>query len=101
MAAPPLPTTVSIGPFTWTIRTDARLADEYGLTTFDDLEIVLRQTMPDDLRKETLLHELLHAILFAQGVPAGAQEKWVKRLSPLLFATLRDNADLRRFLFGR
>lgn len=84
----------------WAVRSDPKL-DEFGVTCIDDLEIVLRHNMPDDLRKETLLHELLHAVLFAQGVPAGAQEKWVRRLSPLLFATLRDNADLRKFLFGR
>lgn len=91
---------MKIGPFLWTVRSDPKL-DEFGVTCIDDLEIVLRTAMPDDLRKETFLHELLHAILFAQGVPAGAQEKWVRKLSPLLFATLRDDAELRRFLFGR
>lgn len=100
MASSPLPQSVRVGPFVWTVRSDPKLED-FGLTCADDLEIVIRGGLPDDLRKETVLHELLHAILFAQGVPSGTQEKWVKRLSPFLFATLRDDADLRRFLFGR
>ena len=59
----------------------------------------------EDVEKETLLHELLHAIidqtsLSSDGGPlsSDAEEQVVRTLSPLLFHTLRSNQALTRWL---
>jgi len=94
-----LPSEVQIGPFCWTVRKDGRL-DDFGVTYPEALEIILRDGLPDELERETLFHELLHAVLFVQGVPSGRQERWVRRLSPLLFELL-GQPEVRKFLWGR
>jgi hypothetical protein len=59
----------------------------------------------DDVEKETLLHEILHALidqtaLSSDGGPLNGddEEQVVRTLSPLLFHTLKNNAALGRWL---
>jgi hypothetical protein len=59
----------------------------------------------EDVEKETLLHEMLHALidqtaLATDGGPLNndAEEQVVRTLSPILFHTLRNNQALARWL---
>jgi hypothetical protein len=51
--------------------------------------------------RDTLLHELLHAILRSQGRPydEGPEELYVGALAPGLLGALRTNPGLARYLF--
>jgi hypothetical protein len=107
------PTSVRVGPYTYVVKVDAdRIkelekeseSDLYGITTHGILEIVLQPAVADMVMRETLLHEVLHAILFNTGLSDRmtdkAEEHLVRALSPALFALLRDNPNLVQYLTG-
>ena len=67
-------------------------------------EILISPDQPD-IERETLLHEILHALidqtaLASDGGPLSGdnEEQVVRTLSPLLFHTLRNNTALTRWL---
>ena len=67
-------------------------------------EILIAPDQPD-IERETLLHEILHALidqtaLASDGGPLSgdSEEQVIRTLSPLLFHTLRNNAALTRWL---
>lgn len=70
--------------------------------------IVCDGSLPDDLLRETLLHEILHACYFGVGsplhyrTPAGAdgEEIAVASLSPSLLDVLRSNPAVASFLLS-
>lgn len=39
-----------------------------GVTYFDELQIFLSNDMPDELCKQTIIHELTHAFIFSYGI---------------------------------
>lgn len=111
------PTSVRIGSFDWTIdylehsdwHTEGR--DEIGTTEADQLKILVR--LSDEKRsyhiacvKETLLHELLHAIYAFTGLTFYAtaknekdqEEHTVRSLTPSFLAVMRENPDLVKWL---
>ena len=107
------PTSVRVGPYTYTIKVDAERIKElekesdtdlFGMTTHGHLEIVLQPDVADTVLRETMLHEVLHAVLFNTGLSDRmtdkAEEHLVRALSPALFALLRENPDLVRYLTG-
>lgn len=107
------PTHVRVGPYTYTVKVDAERIKElekesdtdlYGITTHGHLEIVLQPDVADMVLRETLLHEILHAVLFNTGLSDRmtdkAEEHMVRALSPALFSLLRENPDLVRYLTG-
>lgn len=73
----------------------------YGACDRGRGEIVLRgpDGISEDKARETLLHEVLHAIIGTARIPPfghedDAEEAFVSMLAPLLLDTLRDNIDL-------
>jgi hypothetical protein len=114
MAGQRLPKTVQIGPLLWRISSSlgdyqALASSEndlkaLGFTQLETLQIVLKPGMPRVLQQETLLHELLHAIIATQGGVFTTskedehEEAAVSAVSPLLLTTLRDNVALREFI---
>lgn len=107
------PTSVRVGPYRYTVKVDADRIKElekesdtdlYGITTHGLLEIVLQPAVADMVLRETLLHEVLHAVLFNTGLADRmtdkAEEHLVRALSPALFSLLRDNPDLVQYLTG-
>jgi len=107
------PTSVRIGPYRYTVKVDlSRIkelekesdSDLYGITTHGHLEIVLHPDVADTVLRETLLHEVLHAVLYVTGtsdrLSDKAEEHLIRSLSPALFALLRDNPDLVQYLTG-
>lgn len=107
------PTTVKVGPYTYTVTlSDARIkelekennADLYGFTAHSFLEIAVSPDMADLMVRETVLHEVLHAVLYTTGISnrfsENAEEHLVRALSPALFQMLRDNPQLVTYLVG-
>lgn len=108
-----IPLSVRVGPYRYTVKVDADRIKElekesntdlYGITTHGHLEIALQPDVADMVLRETLLHEVLHAVLFNTGISDRmtdkAEEHLVRALSPALFSLLRDNPDLVRYLTG-
>ena len=112
-----VPKTVQIGPLLWSISTS--LADyqafalsekddgnALGFSRLEDLQIVIKPSIPFVLKQETLLHEVLHAIVATQGgvIPTAKgselEEAFVAATSPMLLLVLRDNPDLVAFLLS-
>lgn len=93
-----------IGPHRWTIRRQLVDADceVYGRTYERELAIVVAPTVPSQER-DTLLHELLHAIWAHTGLSYedDEQERVVGALAPWLLGALRDNPRLVAFLLAR
>lgn len=107
------PTSVRVGPYTYVVKVDADRIKElekesntdlYGITTHGHLEIALQPDVADMVLRETLLHEVLHAVLFNTGISDRmtdkAEEHLVRALSPALFSLLRENPELVRYLTG-
>jgi hypothetical protein len=107
------PTSVRVGPYTYVVKVDKDRIKElekesdtdlYGITTHGLLEIVLQPDVADMVLRETLLHEVLHAVLFNTGLSDRmtdkAEEHLVRALSPALFGLLRDNHNLVQYLIG-
>lgn len=94
------PKLLSLGPFSWKVGDLPADAEEAGTCSITRLEISLRKGDPQDLARETLFHELIHAALFASGhSDSDKQERWVTRISPFLYQALRDDPLLRSWLF--
>lgn len=105
------PTRVKVGAYTYTVKVDADRIKElekesetdlYGITSHGILEIALHPTVAPMVMRETLLHEVLHAVLYNTGVADRMTDKneehLVRALSPALFALLRDNPALIQYL---
>ena len=108
-----VPTSVIVGPYTYTVKVDAERikvlekesnTELYGITTHGTLEIDLQPEVADLVLRETLLHEVLHAVLYTTGIADRLSDKneehLVRALSPALFSLLRDNHDLVQYLIG-
>jgi hypothetical protein len=111
-----VPKSVRIGPLRWRITTSLGSYNAFaaaendgkalGFSQLETLTIVLKPGLPDSLLRETLLHELLHAIIQTQGGVFDVakeeehEEAAVAAISPLLLSTLRANEDVLEFILG-
>lgn len=64
-----------------------------GYIKYDLSEINIRSSNSSDVIKESIIHELLHALLDDSGVEDLNTEKLVKILTPRLNALLEDNPE--------
>ena len=69
---------------------------EYGLCDEENQTIKIRPVKGDDVVKDTLLHECIHAIDF--GMHSNLTEEQVQRLGSGLWALLNDNPELLDYL---
>lgn len=69
---------------------ESDLVDDLGRADFEACRIVLKAGLPESLRYETLIHEVLHFVAWVAGVELG--ESKVTRLAPILAQVLSDNA---------
>jgi hypothetical protein len=107
-----LPHTLQIGPFVYTVYADLEKIKDaekesgslFGVTTVGDLEILLHPTSHDLVQRETLLHEVLHAVFHNVGLSEKlgdkAEEQMIRSLSPALFDLLLRNPQLVAYLVG-
>ena len=64
---------IKINDILWTFSlvkgTDSNLLYDsdfnYGITCYNDAHVYINKDLPTDLRKRTLLHEIVHAMLFS------------------------------------
>jgi hypothetical protein len=102
-AAPSAPKTLRIGPYTYTV--DSAVPDGLlGQTDPDALKIHLNPAQPRDNERETLLHEIMHAVFALTGMSrklsSAKEESIIRTLSPLLLEVLLRNPKLRDYLFS-
>ena len=48
----------------------------------------------DDAQLDTLIHEILHAVMFQAGMAGENEEQAIERLTPWLLAAIAQNPDL-------
>ena len=100
-----LPSTVAIGQSTYAI-TEGAPKGYLGRTHKRKQVIQIEPTQGAGSRRDTLLHESLHALLHESGgtklldVDDDAEERLIRLLSPWLLMLLRDNPDLVAFLLA-
>lgn len=95
------PKVIYIGHADYEIR-EKRQFDLLGETDNIDGVITLRKKQGAACKRDTLLHEVLHATIwmsgYGHGMESEAEEKLVRALTPWLLAALRDNPSLVEFL---
>ena len=107
-----MPESVVVGPVTYRITDrddDWREAQLHGQgkrdrcwgLTWEDRALILVNVHDEQKRRETVLHEVMHAV--AATVGAGSkkkhtEERWISMFSPLLLDTLQRNPDLIAWL---
>lgn len=112
---PDMPERIQVGPHRYTVEaTEAAIAKAraggpgpslMGQHDSHDLTIVLAPDLPASQQADTLLHELLHAVMAHSGIDAvltnerdGLDEQVVMAVTALLLDTLQRNPDLVAFL---
>lgn len=109
------PARLKIGTQTWTVaevkpKHNAAFAEGlYGQTMGKEQTIILDAEMPNDSKRITLFHELLHAIRFVFGgsytpPPKTSFEEWEHYFIGIyeepVVMVLRDNPELVAYLLG-
>lgn len=106
------PTSVEVGPFVYAVNVDpaaharvCRQENEPALSGHHDpigLTISLDPEQHQSAARDSLLHEILHAVTCMSGLQeelgVDDDEKLVRRLSPLLLDVLRRNPTLVSWL---
>jgi len=96
-----LPESIWVFGFDWDVMEvrsfDPILDGGRGICILDAQQIFIADNLTPQLERETVLHEILHVCEDAVGLDL--EEQVVTRLSRALFATLKDNPDLRAYLF--
>lgn len=104
-----IPKHVTVGPFRFTVTLDENAclrdsvnqgesAHNFGLMLPLQQKIVVNPVQGDDMKRDTILHEVLHAILMGAGLEDELEERIVSTISPALLDTLQRNPDLVTFL---
>lgn len=77
----------------WDGKEAGLIAECEGATNVELMEIRISDSYPTRRRAETLIHEVLHAILWDAGLDWNDEnaELWIRRVSPRLAALLADN----------
>lgn len=98
------PSQIRIGPMTWRVcynshKLDAMTCDDeghhHGSCNGVSGTIYVRGSDPVDVQRDTLLHEVLHAISATYGIEwVKDEERMVSRLAPVLLQVLQANPGL-------
>jgi len=109
MKKPKMPRSFQYYSMRWTINPDHKLIDEMGLTERDHAHISITNDprIPDEMLRETLLHELLHVVLdntlpLSAGLNNNAEdieENLIRVVSPRLFHLFNENPELLHYIF--
>jgi hypothetical protein len=103
------PRFIHVGPYEYSVHTDAAAVAELdsgddGSCDFHDVRITVNPARPEQVQRDTLLHEVLHAIGALTGLRRDlgeeAEERVVERLSSNLLDTLRRNPELVEYLLS-
>lgn len=98
------PDSIVIGPHRYTIGADEEMAS-WGEYYCGSASIVYDPDQVPTMLRDTVLHEVLHAITDMAGLHhefgAKRDERWVRGIAPLLLDALQRNPDLVAFLTER
>lgn len=98
------PALLKISHHDWRVRPGRVKAPEgefwYGVTRRKKTRIDFDDTVSPSQQRDTLLHEVLHAILTDSPfrLSNDDEERAIRAVTPGLLAALRDNPDLVKFL---
>jgi hypothetical protein len=109
-----MPKEVKIGPYKFQIKNDkpsmdsARVRFEsieaIGFTSTHEQCIYVDPELGEDMRAETLLHEIIHGICEATGISSSFDEKeeetFIATVTPLLLDVLRSNGEVIDYMLG-
>ena len=107
-----LPSKVKIGSIVWEVSEQKRkhaADDHYGFTNYKDATIIIDADLPVAMKRTTLIHEIMHAILSTFGgsfKPSKSTEfaDWEHYFIGLyeepMIMVLRDNPELVEYLLG-
>lgn len=102
MPAPKLPTSVTIGAYTYDVG--VRPTADEGSIHHEAQTITISPNRGPDATADTLLHECMHGLFLQTGlrevVGEKQEERIIQAITPLLLQTLRDNPKLIDFLVG-
>jgi Zn-dependent peptidase ImmA (M78 family) len=104
--APKIPARLRVGTVTYELDCSGGRITRAGITVSMHGVMSIDTDMPADQQRQTLLHEVLHAV-FDNGIATllcdgkdDLDELIVQMLTEPLLAVLRDNPDLLVFLLG-
>lgn len=95
------PKKVNVGPFRYTIAWVEDLPESSGFTNMDHRIIGVAGSCDEQTQRETLLHEILHAVIDMTGLRGedkDKEEKLVASISPVLYDVLRSNPTVVAYL---
>jgi len=95
-----MPSKIKVGYFDYIVKENKDLVTDMGQIKLDKLLIEVDTCYPDQIVKETLLHECLHAVLKDTFIfNDEVEEKLVTMISPMLMSLIVDNPELKSYLF--
>lgn len=98
----PLPRHVQVGPHRYRVALDRvgllESSDRVGATSADRLVIALEPTLPHTAMADTLLHEVVHAVLDTAELEPDLEERVARCLGTGLLDVLRRNPQLVAYL---
>lgn len=95
------PARVKIAGRRWSIEYLRRTEHHvYGMTYYDEHRIVIRDGLLPIEEADTLIHEVLHAMIASAGItlPDTEEEPIVRAIASSLTGVLKDNPSLRRYI---
>lgn len=104
----PLPKSVKVGAHAYSIVADIHdEEDKHGQTLHVPQVIRVRPAQGASALRDTVLHEVLHAIcgaagsLYVMGVEGDDEERLIRFLTPWILGVLRDNPRLVAYLLEK
>lgn len=95
------PARVSIAGRRWRIEYPRRTeSNVYGMTYYDEHRIVIRDGLLPIEEADTLIHEVMHALIASAGltIPDTEEEPIVRAIASTLTGVLADNPSFRRYI---
>lgn len=99
------PKTLQVGPYVYKVETNY-LADEtmkaaevWGDHDIGEQRLRIRSDAGPDCTRDTVLHELLHAIMEVYGIRPKKEERLIRKLSPAILDVFDRNPELLDYLF--
>lgn len=95
------PAYIQVGPLRWTVVWEGHEDGSYGSCDTYTLTINIRDDLAPDLERETVMHELLHAVYRTAGIDSTVmrEEQIVSALSPHLMDAMLRTPGLLSYLF--
>lgn len=93
---------IKIGEVVWKVNETSHI-DDFGVTEYMAGEILLNSSQTTSQMRETLLHEVCHAIVFSYGIQLGTpeqEEQFINSFSPVLLSVICNNPEFLSILVG-